>query len=212
MYNENFTAVAGIIQKTEVTSGVCGYDILTDYTVITLGIARSSGVDDTIIVAAPKEQADIKECELMQPGKGMLAHGALQKAVDYRNGRTAVFLLADYIAPAEFPEYQNNVTITGEIVNKSALRETPRGKRIVDIMIKVENVIGGGNTYIPCVVWQERADQIARYRKGTHVTVKGRLQSRVYIKREFEGTEEMTEERTTYEVSVGFLKIWHEAK
>ena len=95
-------------------------------------------------------------------------------------------------------------------MNKSALRETPRGKRIVDIMIKVENVISGGNTYIPCVVWQERADQITRYRKGTHVTVKGRLQSRVYIKREFEGTEEMTEERTTYEVSVGFLKIWRE--
>ena len=76
---------------------------------------------------------------------------------------------------------------------------------------KVENVISGGNTYIPCVVWQERADQIARYRKGTHVTVKGRLQSRVYIKREFEGNEQTyAEERTTYEVSVGFLKIWHE--
>ncbi len=210
MENENFIAVAGIIRNIEATSGVCGYDISTEYTVITLGVERSSGAEDTIIVAMQKDEADVGDCELMQPGNGMLATGILQKAVDYRNGRTAVFLLAGYIAPAEFPKYQNDVVITGEIVNKSALRETPRGKRIVDIMIKVENVISGGNTYIPCVVWQERADQIARYRKGTHVTVKGRLQSRVYIKREFEGTEEMTEERTTYEVSVGFLKIWRE--
>ncbi len=57
--------------------------------------------------------------------------------------------------------------------------------------------------YIPCICWNETADEVKDLEEGTQVTLSGRIQSREYIKRINADTEE---QRTCYEVSVNNIK------
>lgn len=138
-----------------------------------------------------------------------MATGILQKAMNAESGHTAVFILADHVVTVGFPEYQNGVQLTAEIVNNPEVRETPRGKHIADVMLKVENCIQGGNVHIPCIFWQENASEIAKYKRGTIVKITGRLQNREYVKKYYgDNNTESEEKRTTFEVSVEKMQVW----
>lgn len=188
MNNENFAGIMGTVKQAEVTSGVCGYDTENRYVVLQVCVPRKSGAEDTVIVAAK-----IKENE----------------NIDAESGHTAVFILADHVVTVGFPEYQNGVQLTAEIVNNPEVRETPRGKHIADVMLKVENCIQGGNVHIPCIFWQENASEIAKYKRGTIVKITGRLQSREYVKKYYgDNNTESEEKRTTFEVSVEKMQVW----
>ena len=100
---------------------------------------------------------------------------------------------------------QNDIALVGELKYKPTHRETPRGKRISDIFVEVENVLTGTSCYIPCICWQENADEVAGWQQGDKVKLLGRCQSREYLKQ----TEK--EIRTAYEISVSFIKRIGEA-
>ena len=174
----------GTVKQAEVTSGVCGYDTENRYAVLRVCVPRKSSAVDTVIVAVPlKENEGIDAEPLLD--RDIMATGILQKAINAESGHTVVFILADHVATVEFPEYQNGVQLTAEIVNNPEVRETPRGKHIADVMLKVENCIQGGNVHIPCIFWQENASEIAKYKRGTIVKITGRLQSREYVKKHY---------------------------
>ena len=46
---------------------------------------------------------------------------------------------------------------------------TPRGKRITDITVKVRNELTGGSCFLPCICWQEQADEAAQWQQGDTV-------------------------------------------
>ena len=119
------------------------------------------------------------------------------------------FILADFASIVEHPLYQNEIAITGEIMNIPAMRETPRGKKITDLMVRVDNELDGGGAYIPCICWQAAAEEMAKYSRGTVVKLKGRLQSREYIKRRYTGSDSETEEvKISREVSAEQIEVW----
>lgn len=208
MNNENFAGIMGTVKQAEVTSGVCGYDTENRYAVLRVCVPRKSSAVDTVIVAVPlKENEGIDAEPLLD--RDIMATGILQKAMNAESGHTAVFILADHVVTVGFPEYQNGVQLTAEIVNNSEVRETPRGKHIADVMLKVENCIQGGNVHIPCIFWQENASEIAKYKRGTIVKITGRLQSREYVKKYYgDNNTESEEKRTTFEVSVEKMQVW----
>ena len=63
-------------------------------------------------------------------------------------------------------------------------------------------MLTGTSCYIPCICWQENADEVANWQPGDKVKLLGRCQSREYMK----DAEAGREVRTAYEISVSFIK------
>lgn len=145
-------------------------------------------------------------------GSRLLLYGKMQTLKDFSTGRQLVFALADFVALSPKAEQQNDIVLVGEIVYKPTYRETPRGKRISDIFVKVKNQLTKCSSLIPCICWNETADEVANWLPGDTVKLIGRLQSREYEKLIEElyadgvVAERVTETRTAYEVSVHTIK------
>ncbi len=167
---------------------------------------RTSGMTDEVLVVFT--DADIPKEEGMAgveipPGSPVLVSGKIQTLKDFRSGKVKVFVLADFLAMAKNPMEQNDVMLRGVIANKPIYRETPRGKRITDIMVRVKGEIMRKPSFcfVPCVCWQEQADEVAGWHEGDEVGLAGRYQSRQYEK-VVDVESGKRETRTAYEVSV----------
>lgn len=189
----------------------CGY-------MAKLETVRPSGVPDEVTVVfaedVPYKACNGIEFDVMQEfveGSRLLLTGKAQTLKDFQSGRLLVYILADFVAVSEKAVEQDEVAIRGVIANKPTHRETPRGKRITDITVKVRNELTGGSCYLPCICWQEQADEAAQWKQGDTVELLGRYQSRQYEKVLDAATGER-EQRTAYEVSVRLIRRKEEAE
>ena len=169
------------------------------------------GPDEVTVVFAedvPYRACNGIEFDVMQEfveGSRLLLTGKAQTLKDFQSGRLLVYILADFVAVSEKAVEQDEAAVRGVIANKPTYRETPRGKRITDITVKVRNELTGGNCYLPCICWQEQADEAAQWQQGDTVELLGRYQSRQYEKVLDAATGER-EQRTAYEVSVRLIR------
>lgn len=182
----------------------CGY-------MAKLETVRPSGVPDEVTVVfaedVPYRACNGIEFDVMQEfveGSRLLLTGKAQTLKDFQSGRLLVYILADFVAVSEKAVEQDEAAVRGVIANKPTYRETPRGKRITDITVKVRNELTGGSCYLPCVCWQEQADEAAQWQQGDTVELLGRYQSRQYEK-VLDATTGEREQRTVYEVSVRLI-------
>lgn len=132
--------------------------------------------------------------------------GKVQTLKDFESGRVLVYVLADFVALSPKAMQQDDAALVGELAYKPVYRETPRGKRITDIFVKVQNVLTAGICYVPCICWQETADEVAGWQQGDKVKLLGRYQSREYSKLKDIDNEESREIRTAYELSVNHIE------
>ena len=72
------------------------------------------------------------------------------------------------------------------------------GREICDLMLAVNRRYGRSD-YLPCIAWGKNALLASGWEIGRTVSLRGRFQSRVYVKTLETGE---TQERTAYEVSV----------
>ena len=91
----------------------------------------------------------------------------------------------------------NFITLHGILCKPPTLRRTPLGRLICDILLAVNRRYGRSD-YLPCIAWGRTAQELSSRDVGDSVCLLGRLQSRRYIKT----TDDGSEERTAYEVSV----------
>ena len=138
-------------------------------------------------------------------GCKVIVSGKAQTLKDFRSGKVLVFILADFLAKAKNPLMQNDVALRGVIAKEPTYRTTPRGKRIADITVIVKSVLTGSKCYIPCICWQEMADETAGWQQGDTVELLGRYQSRQYEK-VIDADSGSRERRTAYEVSVQLIE------
>ena len=103
----------------------------------------------------------------------------------------------------------NLVEIQGNTCKEAVYRETQLGRKISDIIIASNREMHNKSDYIPCIAWGRNAIRTACMEVGTNVSVVGRFQSREYIKRFPDGTEET---RTAYEVSIGKIYVVEETE
>ncbi len=204
---DNAVALSGRLKGVEEVSDLCG--LRFEGYLAKVETARTSGTTDEVLVAftdaAMPREDDVAGFE-MPPGCHVLASGKVQTLKDFRSGRVTVFVLADFLAMAKSPMAQNDVVLRGVIANKPTHRETPRGKRITDIMVMVKGEIAKKPSFcfIPCVCWQEQADEAAGWHEGDAVELVGRYQSRRYEKVvDIESGERET--RTAREISVRMI-------
>ena len=189
----------------------CGY-------MAKLETVRPSGVPDEVTVVfaedVPYRACNGIEFDVMQEfveGSRLLLTGKAQTLKDFQSGRLLVYILADFVAVSEKAVEQDEAAVRGVIANKPTYRETPRGKRITDITVKVRNELTGGSCFLPCICWQEQADEAAQWQQGDTVELLGRYQSRQYEKVLDTATGER-EQRTAYEVSVRLIRRKEEAE
>lgn len=211
---KNAVGLAGELTELEEVSNICGLPF-TGY-LGKIETPRPSGIIDEIVIVIEKSvavmQGGITFEAAAQPGSRLLLSGKMQTLKDFSTGRQLVFVLADFVALSPKAEQQNDIVLVGEIVYKPTYRETPRGKRISDIFVKVKNQLTKCSSLIPCICWNETADEVANWLPGDTVKLLGRLQSREYEKLIEEiyadgvAAERETETRTAYEVSVHTIK------
>ena len=106
-----------------------------------------------------------------------------------------VFVFASAVI-AEEGEALNDVELDAVFCREPTYRRTPLGREICDIMLAVPRPFHRAD-YLPCILWGKVAAEGADHTVGDRITLRGRLQSRIYTKL----TEDGAEEHTTYEVS-----------
>ena len=94
-------------------------------------------------------------------------------------------------------EAVNQIILSGTLSKPPVYRRTPLGRSICDLLLAVPRNYGRAD-YLPVIAWGQTALQISTLDVGALLSLKGRIQSRIYRK----VTDTGTEERTAYEVSV----------
>lgn len=159
-----------------------------------LEVPRLSGALDTLPVIA--EEAVLNSMDL-SGGSMLTVTGQIRSHNIRENGkrRLNVFVFATEIT-AEDGEPINTVLLDAAICREPTYRRTPLGREICDVMLAVPRAFHRAD-YLPCILWGKVASEASACSVGDHISINGRLQSRIYTKL----TEEGAEERTAYEVS-----------
>lgn len=121
--------------------------------------------------------------------------------VEDENGKkhTEVFIFVKSIE--DYPgDDTNYVEGNFYICSKTDVRETPLGRVLIDFIGASNRENSDKSDYIPIIAWGRGATRIAAMPIGTEIDIVGRLQSREYIKRYEDGTEET---KIAYELSAG---------
>lgn len=105
----------------------------------------------------------------------------------------------------------NKVELGGYICKPPVCRKTPLGREVADILLAVNNPYFK-SYYIPCICWGRNANYAGGLAVGTRIQIEGRIQSREYNKRLYNGMHDgnieaaVYETRTAYEVSVNKIE------
>lgn len=144
---------------------------------------------------------------LLVPGTGIKITGQLRSYNNYTDKRNRLILTifareAELFydeAPTGNP---NTIQLNGFICKPPIYRVTPFGREIADILLAVNRAYNKSD-YIPCIAWGRNARFAGRLGVGDNIKLWGRIQSREYQKK----TEESTEKKIAYEVSVSRIEI-----
>ncbi len=159
-----------------------------------LEVRRLSGVRDRVNVLV--EHGLLED---LDPTDGDMVEVEGQvRSYNNRSGQGRRLVITVYAVRLEITqgEPDNQVYLRGRICREPVYRRTPLGREICDVMLAVERKYGRWD-YIPCILWGSLARMAADCPKGTRLWLRGRIQSRNYLKR----LETGSEERTAYEIS-----------
>ena len=106
-----------------------------------------------------------------------------------------IFVFASNIV-VEDGEPVNDVILEGPLCREPNFRTTPLGREICDAMLAVPRAFHRAD-YLPCILWGRIAHEVSRCHTRDVISVRGRLQSRTYVKQ----TEAGPQQRIAYEIS-----------
>ena len=133
----------------------------------------------------------------IQRGKHVKIKGQLRSYNNYTGNRSrlvlTIFVRDIQVLDEEQMHNENEIILNGFICKAPIYRKTPFGREISDVLIAVNRAYNKSD-YIPC---------ISSLEVGTAVKVWGRIQSRVYQKK----NGDQVEERIAYEVSVSKISL-----
>ena len=150
-----------------------------------LVVKRNSGINDYI---------PIKTYDQIEEGAHISLVGSLNtKNIKDENGKShkKMYVWGNVVDPTN--TYINDVEFDGVICKKDVLRVTPQGRIIIDFIVAVNSGYRR-SSYVSCIAWSGSARWVEDLEIGTKVHVKGRFQSRDYLKD--------NETRTAYEISI----------
>ena len=161
-----------------------------------LAAVRLSGAEDRLNIVCPK--ALLESCGPLGEGAELTVEGEV-RTFNNRTGTGSRLVISTFarILTAETGEDVNRLELSGTLCKPPALRTTPLGRTICDMILAVNRRYGRAD-YLPCIAWGSLARRCGEMAVGDRLHLDGRLQSRVYTK----AVEGGSEERTAFEVSV----------
>lgn len=169
-----------------------------DFYIFTISVKRNSDYCDMLECIVPGNLS-----ERIVEGKRIKLLGQVRTRHYITNGKSKLEIraLCNKVYDENIPAKDiNMVTVTGFVCQEIKERRTPKGRLIADVMLSCERYTVGTCDYVPCIVWGKQVKIALLTEVGAEVEVKGRMQSREYLKRYLDGREEI---KTAYEVSVG---------
>jgi hypothetical protein len=165
------------------------------YQVFPLRVRRLSGAEDVLNVVAPEE---LLARSPVAAGARLGVSGEV-RSYNNRTGPGSRLVITVYARTLDGGDGgdENLVTLSGTLCKPPVLRRTPLGREICDLMLAVNRRYGRAD-YLPCIAWGALARQCADLGVGDALRLRGRLQSRVYLKQLPDGPER----RTAFEISV----------
>ena len=177
--------------------------------IVDVNVQRMSDASDIVPVMVSDRLVDVSNDCI---GKIVIVTGQF-RSYNKQDGEKKRLVLSVFAREFEFLSenevclYDNHVFLDGYICKEPKYRKTPLGREIADILIAVNRPYGKSD-YIPCVCWGRNARYAGNLKVGERCAIEGRIQSRDYIKRNADGSEE---NRTAYEVSVSKLEVVEDA-
>lgn len=150
-----------------------------------LSVLRKSGVADVLPVLCEESRLPPE----LVVGDALTVTGQLRAYNRHTalGNRLHILAFAKRVGAEEAP-HDNSVVIIGRIVKPPVYRSTPLGREIADLLVAAPRGFGKSD-FLPVIAWGRNA-RIAQYwQPGDCVSVEGRLQSRVYLKRMPDGEE-----------------------
>ena len=161
----------------------------------TLSVLRLSGQADKLPVIVPRPLLLLTP---VSPGDGVHITGQL-RSFNNKSGQGSRLVISTFAQTLthDAGEPLNRIFLSGVLCKQPALRRTPLGREICDMILAVNRRYGRAH-YLPCIAWGAVAQQVSLLHTGARLTAEGRVQSRVYSKTE----NGVTTDRTAYEVSI----------
>lgn len=200
MKNNQATFSGEIISEFEYSHEVLGEKFYTSI----LSVKRKSGVPDKIPFIVSERLVDVSEAWTGQIVKLFGQIRSYNKRIGDKLKLVLYVFVREISLLDEREKYDsNNVVIDGYICKEPKYRLTPLGREITDVLFAVNRPYSKSD-YIPTVFWGRNAEFINCLDVGTRIKAVGRLQSRDYVKKHEDGTEET---KTAYELSVSTFEV-----
>ena len=164
-----------------------------------LRVARLSGTDDVLNVICGEELLSSLEPD----GSPMLRIEGELRSYNNKSGvgnKLVIFVFALSAALCA-DEPDNSVELCGTVCKDPCSRVTPMGREICDLLVAVNRPYGHSD-YLPCIAWGQNAKRAAGLKVGDRIVLRGRLQSRNYLK----SINGEPERRTAFEVSASSVE------
>lgn len=160
-----------------------------------MNVPRLSGTSDCLPVIA---EVSVLQDITAQEGMPLTVRGQVRSHNIRTDGKRHLLIFV-FATAVECPggEAINECCLEGFVCRQPVFRRTPLGREICDVMLAVPRSFRRAD-YLPCILWGRTARETAQLQIRDKIRVEGRLQSRIYHKL----TEEGSEERTAYEISV----------
>lgn len=209
----NVVDIAGkIVTEFEFSHAVYG----EGFYVCEVEVPRLSNSYDRIPIMVSERLMEVAQSYV---GQYVVAQGQFRSYNKHENGRSRLLLsvfVREISIREESPEEEevpavvqntpNNIFLDGYICKEPNYRKTPLGREIADILMAVNRPYNKSD-YVPAIAWGRNARYAQNLKIGNHIRIWGRIQSRVYQKRN-ENMEPTT--HTAYEVSISKLEIVNE--
>lgn len=172
--------------------------------VFDMNVPRTSGIADKVPVMVSERMCNIERIKAGNPYEVVGQFRSYNKHEERKN-RLVLSVFAIEMRELDEKEFvgENSVVIEGYVCKEPVYRKTPLGREIADILIAVNRPYGKSD-YIPCIAWGRNARYASSLMVGHRVKLKGRIQSREYLKKV---GEDETETRVAYELSVSQIVL-----
>jgi primosomal replication protein N len=169
-----------------------------DFYTLPLEVRRLSGASDTLNVTLRASALTATALSGRLEVEGEL------RSFNSRRGewpRLVITVFARSLGQAAEEDDENLVELRGTLCRAPTPRRTPMGRDICDLLLAVNRSYGRSD-YLPCICWGLTAREAALWEVGTRLALRGRIQSRRYLKL----TEAGSVERVAFEVSAAELE------
>lgn len=150
------------------------YSGLENFYTFKISTTRDSGTIDLLPVVVP---SILVKDVVLKVGNRVAVEGEIR--TKHFKEHKQVYIFSKLMVPTELSD-ECYASVSGKLNSKTNIRYTPLGRMVFDFTIATPRNYNKLD-YIPCIAWN-RSALLLEKSKGRNVNIKGRLQSRDYIK------------------------------